>query len=178
MPAHEIAARENRFGRYWRPARRAGHRLAQHAASGTSVGLGHNARVHKSLSGEIIATLSLTNMGLQPFSLITIGNVVAMVRDKDRAAGPVAQVVYQPGLLSAQARRLDIVLPGGTQSWHATLSIFEPGARVRARSWLEKHWFRKGILYSLTQLLPPNRFGLTAKVVTPTFQVPAELASP
>ena len=132
----------------------------------------------KALSGEIIATLSLTNMGLQPFSLITIGNVVAMVRDKDRAAGPVAQVVYQPGLLSAQARRLDIVLPGGTQSWHATLSIFEPGARVRARSWLEKHWFRKGILYSLTQLLPPNRFGLTAKVVTPNFQVPSDVASP
>ena len=139
----------------------------------------HVASYTKDSNGNVIATLGVKNTGSSPFTLADwIEGSAPMARVEVNKRGYVSWITYT--LSPSRTGQLHVLLPADARSWYCFVSVYRASAREIARNWLgeKKLWTATyPVSYWLTRLAPDG-FVEGTNILSPTFQVPAELARP
>ena len=131
----------------------------------------------KDANGNIIATIGVTNSGSSSFAICNHPHVSVSAGGAEGLLTADWHFYRVPIVLSrCSSYSIDLVLPPDCESWHCAFEIYAPTARAKAINWLIGR-VPAPIWHWLTQYLP-NKLDRGTQLLSPTFQVPTELASP
>ena len=127
-------------------------------------------------NGNIVATLGATNTGSSTFAVASHPRVSVLVGGVET---PLDWGLYgQPPIISPHSSwSIELILPPRSQSWHCSVEVSQPTTGAEAMNWLRARGARAAIFYWFAKALP-NSPSRGIKLLSPTFEIPAEFRTP